>query len=320
MEHVDAYAIFAKVGDLRSVSAAARALGLPKATVSRAIVRLEAQYKVQLITRTARPIALTEAGQTLHLRSLRILEELEEADAEIAANRNHPGGILRVGCSAEIANLLIGAHLHEFLERYPEIDFRLRVADRLMPEPGSLDIVLHAGWLSDSWLIERKIFTIPTILVASRAYADKYGLPGGSVDLSKHPVIGSFYIDRALNHSGRLPAHVPPLELSRGAERFVVPIWRRFMSTDQTVLLAMVRRGIAMAPIATLRITDELRSGDLIHVLPDYEIVSPPALYAICTERSATAPKLRAFIEFVVEIAARLRSVSESVRAQPGRR
>jgi len=309
MEHVDAYAIFAKVGELRSISGAARALGLPKANVSRAVSRLEAIYQVALVDRTGRRIALTEVGRSLHARSLRVLEEIEQAEAEIAAHRGQPSGTLRVGCPAHVARDVLADNLFEFLERYPDINLRLRVGERLMPEPGRLDIVLHAGWLSDSRLIERKISEIPTILVASQGYAKTHGLPTSVEDLSRHAIVGNFYLDRAATEASGLPAHVPLLELSRGRERYTVPIWQRFASTDQMLMLGIVRRSAAIAPIAASTIVEELRSGELIHVLPSYSISDPPALYALYTERAAIVPKLEVFIDFVLELVLRQRDL-----------
>jgi LysR family transcriptional regulator, transcriptional activator for aaeXAB operon len=307
VEHVDAFAIFAKVGELGSISGAARALGLPKANVSRAVTRLEATYKVALVDRTTRRILLTEVGRTFHSRCLRVLEELDEAGAEMAAHRGHPAGTLRVGCPGDVGRDLLGPHLHEFLERYPEIDMRLRIGERLLPQPGGFDVVLHAGWLSDSRLVGRKIAEIPTLLVASTGYCEEYGVPNSITDLANHAVIGNFYLDRATIEPDRLPAHVPILELSRDAERYPVPIWQRFTTTDHTIMLEMVKRGVAIAPIALVRAIEGLRSGELVRILPDYTLHDPPTLSALYTDRNALAPKIKVFIEFVVELVHRQR-------------
>jgi DNA-binding transcriptional LysR family regulator len=308
MQHVDSFAIFAKVGELGSISGAARALGMPKANVSRAVSRLEASYKVSLIDRTTRRVRLTEVGQAFHARCLRVLEEMDEAEAELAAHRGHPAGTLRIGCPGDVGRDLLGKYMPEFLERYPEIDLRVRVGERLLPEPNSLDVVLHAGWLSDSRLIVRKIAEIATFLVASRSYVAARGLPLTVEDLDGHAIIGNFYLDRAAAAPGRLPAHVPILEVERDGIRYSLPIWQRFASTDHSLMLELVRQGVAIAPVAGARIIDELRSGDLVRILPDFDLHNPPNLYALYTNRTAIAPKLKVFLDFVAELVLRQRA------------
>jgi DNA-binding transcriptional LysR family regulator len=314
MQHVDAFAIFAKVGDLGSISGAARALGMPKANVSRAVSRLEASYNVSLIDRSTRRVRLTEVGQTFHARCLRVLEEMDEAESELAAHRGHPAGLLRIGCPADVGRDLVGKFISEFLERYPDINLRIRVGERLLPEPNSFDVVLHAGWLSDSRLIVRKIAEIKTLLVASRAYVETRGMPMTIDDLVGHAVIGNFYHDKAALEVGKLPAHVPLLEVERGRERFPLPIWQRFASTDHLLMLELVRAGVAIAPIAITRIIDELRSGELVRVLPGYRLHNPPNLYALYTDRTAIAPKVRVFLDFVAELAERQRAAAMRAR------
>lgn len=312
MENIDALGIFAKVGELESISGAARALGLPKANVSRAVTKLEALYKVSLIDRTNRRLRLTEVGLTLHVHCLRVLNEMSEAEAQIAAHRGLPAGTLRIGCSADVGRELLGPRMTEFLDRYPDIDLRIRVGERLLPEPNSLDVVLHAGWLADSRLIVRKLADIRTVLVASRDYIGKHGVPATVADLNHHATIGNFYLDPAAAAAGQLPARVPVLELVRGKERFVVPIWRRFASTDHSMMLDIVKQGVAIAPIAAVRMADEMRSGELVRILPDYEILDPPTLYALYTKRLAISPKLQVFLDFVTEQVERQRALSSA--------
>jgi DNA-binding transcriptional LysR family regulator len=304
LEHLDAFIIFAKVGELGSISAAARALGLPKVRVSRAVTGLESTYKVKLLDRTTRSVTLTEVGRLLHTRCLRMREEAEEADAEVAAHRGDPAGTLRIGCPGDIARSLT-PYLYEFMHRYPDIDLRIRVGERLLPEPNSLDVVLHSGWLSDSRLTVRKIADVRTLLVASKGYVEARGLPKSPDELNGHDIIGNFYLDPAAVEPGRLPARVPKLEVVRGSERYPLPTWRRFASTDHGQILELVQRGSVIAPLAASAVIDGLRSGDLVRVLPDYEIADPPTLYALYTDRAAMVPKLRVFLEFVVRVAQR---------------
>lgn len=299
VEKGDALIIFAMVGDLGSISGAARALGMSKATVSRAVSRLEESYKVKLIERSTRQSVLTEVGRILHARCIRMREEMEDVDAEIAAHRGDPAGTLRVGCSSDVARTILTPYLHEFLDLYPDIDLRVRVGERLLPEPNSLDVVIHSGWLSDSRLIARKIVDVRTILVASREYVMTKGMPASPDDLAVHPIIGNFYHDTGGVELGRLPAWVPKLELVRGEDRYTLPTWRRFASTDHSQILELVKHGQVIAPIAAALAINGLRTGELVHVFPEFEIYNPATLYALYTDRVVMVPKLSAFLDFI---------------------
>lgn len=301
MQHVDAFAIFAKVGELGSVSGAARSLGIPKASVSRTVSRLEASYGVLLFDRSDRRLRLTEVGRAFHQRCLRILDELFEAEAQIAAHRGLPAGTLRVGCSAAVARVLLGS-VSEFLDLHPEIDLRLRVADRPLPAPHSLDVVIHAGWLSDSRLIVRKLSGLDMSLVASRQYVGRHGLPDELEDLETHRVLGNSHPDIVSVEPGLLPTRVPMLEISRGRQRFLVPTSKRFASNDHHALLSLVREGYAIAPVATMAIQSEPRSDDIVRVMPSWEVHDPPGIYALYTERGAMTPKLKVFLDFVTNL------------------
>ncbi len=297
MQRIDVLAIFAKVGTLGSISGAARALGLPKANVSRAVARLEAEYNVALIERTTKRVMLTEIGAKLHERCQRLLVEFDEVDAEIAAYRGDPSGTLRVSCPAAISTH-IGPYLPDFLNRYPGIDLRLKVADRVLPEPHGFDVVLHVGWLADSSLIARKVADVPLILTASAEYVATHGMPLTPDELEQHPVVGLYYADGDVEGGG-LPATVPPLELARGGECVPLPRWKRFSSNDQMLLLDLVERGMAIAPLAAALIQRKVMTGELVRILPEYDIVNPPALHAVYASRSAQPPKVRVFIEFL---------------------
>ncbi|CAI2034792.1 LysR family transcriptional regulator [Serratia proteamaculans] len=306
MEKSDAFKIFAMVGDRGSISGAARALGESKATVSRAVSRLESLYNVRLVERTTRQITLTEVGSVLHARCIRIREEMEDVDAEIATYRNTPAGILRIGCTSDIAKTLLTPNLHEFLDLYPEIDVRVRVGERLLPEPNILDVVLHCGWLSDSRLTARKIAEVQNVLVASREYVRANGMPASPDELEGHAIIGNFYLDAAAIEPGPLPAYVPRLEIFRGQERFTLPTYRRFLSTDHSQIFELVKHGRVIAPITGIWALPGLLSGELVRILPDYEISESPQFYALYLDRLASVPKLKIFLEFIEEIVQRL--------------
>jgi DNA-binding transcriptional LysR family regulator len=295
MRHLEEMAIFARVGDLGSISGAARALGLPKSSVSRAVARLESAYAARLVERTTRKVTLTEIGQALHAHCRRMVAEADNAEAEIAAYQGHPSGRLRVSAPYAIGHLILRDHVAEFLDRYPDVDLQLQLTDRILnPVADGFDIVIRIGWLEDSSLISRKLADVNAVLVASRGYAERDGLPASPDELGAHKVIGYPM------------AEARALELTSGRERVKVPIWRRFACNDPLMNIALVRRGLAIAPVSAFVAAELLRSGDFLHVLPAYKLVDQPTVYALYAGRTALSPKIGVFLDFLSELAARV--------------
>lgn len=301
MQRIGGLAIFAKVGELGSISAASRSLRLPKANVSRAVARLEADYGVALIERSTRKITLTEIGRKLHERCQRLLAEVEGADAEIAEYRGAPAGKLRVGLQSSVASYL-APYFVDFLARHPAIDLRLRIAEGILPGSTGVDVLVHSGWLTDSLLKARKLCVIPTILVASARYIAARGVPKNPDDLRSHIVLGyQGYGDPTVQKS-RLTDRMPPIEISRGRKRHTIEPCSRLASNDHNLALDFVRRGCGIAPLGTVQVETEIDAGTLVRVLPSYSIVEPATLYAIRTNSATTPPKVRVFVDFLAEI------------------
>jgi DNA-binding transcriptional LysR family regulator len=304
VRNLEEMAIFARVGDLGSISGAARALGLPKSSVSRAVARLETGFAARLVERSTRQVRLTEIGRALHAHCRAMVAEAENAAAEIAAYQGHPSGLLRIAAPATVGRNILGPQLPEFLSLYPEIDLQLQLTDRLLdPVADEFDVVIHIGWLSDSPLIARKITDIGAVLVASRAYIEAHGVPESIEALERHAVIG-FPILGA-----------PPLELVAGRERVKVPTWKRFACNDPIINLDLVRRGVAIAPLSAYFAGSGLASGDLVQILPGYQLHDPPALYALYTSRTALSPKIAVFLDYLSELAVRIRQDPGLIRA-----
>jgi DNA-binding transcriptional LysR family regulator len=287
-------AVFARVGQLGSISGAARALGLPKSSVSRAVSRLEQAYGARLIERTTRQVTLTEIGRALHAHCLRMVAEAEEADAEIAAYQGNPSGRLRVAMPTAVGYQMLGSALPDFLENYPEVDLHLQLTDRrLNPIEDGFDVVVRVGRLEDSSAVARKIVDVNAVLVASRLYVERNGLPETPEALERHAVIGFPFVDS------------PGLDLVRGRERVHVPTWKRFACNDPLLNLELVKQGIAIAPGSRFVIGGLLESRELVRVLPGYELFDPPAVHALYASRTAVSPKVSVFLDFLADLAAR---------------
>jgi DNA-binding transcriptional LysR family regulator len=294
VRHLEEMAIFAKVGELGSISGAARALRLPKSSVSRAVSKLEAAFAARLVERTTRQVTLTEIGRNLHAHCVKLVAEAENAEAEIAAYQGHPSGRLRVSSPSSIAHVILKANLPEFLDRYPEVDLQLLLTDRLInPIADGFDVVIRIGWLEDSSLVARKIVDVNAILVASGAYLEKHGVPRSVEELSSHVVLG-------------LPiGEARSLRLTDGKERVEVPVWRRFSCNDPLTNMEFADRGLAIAPISAIVAARRVLSGELVHVLPKYRLAEQPSVHALYAGRTALSPKIGVFLDFLTELARR---------------
>lgn len=293
--------IFVKTSELGTVSGVARVMNVPKATVSRALGRLECELGVRLFERTSRVLKLTEIGVAFKARCERVLSEIEQAEFEAESYKSEPTGTLRIGCTNDISRDLLSVSIAEFLERYPNIDVRVRAGERQVPEANIIDVVLHAGWMLDSRFIARKLCDVEIILVASRSYIERMGTPRTVDDLEHHRVVGNIYLDEMAPDPGRLPAYVPVLDLDVRGRPQRVPIWRHFASTDLSLTLDVARCGVAIASTVVPRVHHELASGEIVRILPDNPISNQPALYALGLDRAAINPKVDVFLKFLLE-------------------
>lgn len=293
MKHCDPndMLLFAKAAELQGISAAARALGRPKASVSRAVVRLETVLNARLLERTSRKVALTDAGRVFLAHCQRVAEEVENAEAEIGHLQGAVRGTLRVAVPMTFGRALLAPLLPQFLATYPELRLELRITDRAFdPVEDGLDVVVRQGPLGDSSLMSREL---------GRAYYGAYATPAY---LAAHPPI---------RQPEDLAAHAV-LDFFNGKDRKICSFTRNGEQRDVTVQPrvdlndAVMRRdaalqdiGIALAPIAIC--TEALRQGQLKRVLPDWICLRSAAMFALWSGRRHLPPRLRAFLDFLSE-------------------
>jgi len=163
--------LFVKIVEIGSLSATGRALGLPKATVSRRLADLESRLNVRLLNRSTRRLSLTDAGRVFHRRCVPIVAEAEAAESEMLATTGVPTGRIRVAAPLGLGQILLMPLLTEFLRHYPAVALDLDFADRRFDVVGEgFDIAFRLGTLEDSALIARRLFTYRRLLVASPDY------------------------------------------------------------------------------------------------------------------------------------------------------
>lgn len=283
--------VFRKVVELSSFAAAGRRLGLSPAAISKNIGELEAHLGVRLLNRTTRRLSRTEAGLQYYDSVVRVLDELDEADAALGPPQRSPSGLLRVATPSTLTYIRLSAAMPRFLDRYPDISVDLHPDSRRinLVEDG-FDIAIRAtDALVDSSLVARKLMTMQQVVCGSPAYFQRNGRPMHPRDLQRH---------NCLRFS--LSGDVDEWEFSKGAERERVSVTGRYRAASSLVVRDAVRAGCGLSLLPRIYIKDDLEKGVLVTVLDDW-ISIQYSVYAIYPSRRYVPAKVRAFLDFVVE-------------------
>jgi DNA-binding transcriptional LysR family regulator len=296
MPDLEAWAIFARVAELRSFSAAAEAFGLSNATVSKAITRLEQSLGLTLFHRTTRTLSLTPSGQSLAGRAAALLSDAETAEECAREEATGPRGLVRVAAPMTFGVAHVAPTLPALFAQCPGLSIDLHLSDeRIDLIEGGIDIALRIGALSDSSLKARKLADIPTLLAAAPSYLAAHAEPSTPEDLSGHSCFAYSNVERA--DRWRLVA-------KDGREAMVHPRGPLVTNNGEAMLPALVAgHGIALLPEFILR--QDLEAGRLAQILPDWS--GPPIALHLVTPSSGPRPaRVSAVIDFFSHAFARL--------------
>jgi len=279
---------FTRVADLGSVSGAARALGMPKSSVSRSLARLEEALGTSLIERLTRHLRLTDAGRVLHLHAARILDDISEAEKAVGSLIGRPSGPLRVSVGFTFAVGPLAQMLPAFLEAYPDVRVVLTVDNRrsdLLSE--DIDVAIRIGPLADSELIARKIGMIDLWLCASASYLAARGTPRVVQQLAGHTMIS--HVDRRDVRSMNAPS----------GERVDLTIEPGTVIPEPAVAKAVLIGGAGIGWLPAFEAQDAVASGLLIHLLQDYQ-ADRLEVHALYPSHRSLSAKLRVFLDALI--------------------
>ncbi|MGO8918415.1 MAG: LysR substrate-binding domain-containing protein [Stellaceae bacterium] len=289
MDRVVSMQAFVQVVDSGSFSRAAKRLNVSPAVVTGRVQSLERRLGVQLLNRTTRKVNLTEIGRGFYERSRRILAELEEAEGLASEQQSTPRGVLRLNTSVSLARLVTPL-IADYVARYPDVSFELVMSDRMvdMVEEG-FDLALRSGPLPNSTLRLRRLGVGGMALCASPAYLARHGRPERPEDLAEHNCL--LYINSHLEGHWHFDGPDGPHDVDVAGNL-------RSNSIESLRAAALVGLGICLLP--TLNISDDLMTGHLVRLLPDYR-TTEVVVQAVYPPGRHVSVKLRTFLDFLVE-------------------
>ena len=293
MAYLDNIAVFVRVVELGSLSAAGRDMRISPAVASNRIKELEKHLGVRLLNRTTRQLTPTEHGRVFYDGAKKVLEAVEEAEGAVAALSGRPRGTIRVTAPLGLGKRLIASGIPEFHERYPEISVRLRLSDHdvdIMRE--GIDVAFKLGLLESSSLRMRGIMDCERVLAAAPAYLARRGEPERPEQLVE---------DRHDCLMLRFPGtreYFWTLQTAEGPKKFEVR--GPFDTDDGDVITGWALEGHGIINKPRFEIEPFLRDGRLKIILPDTPPV-PVKLAAIYPHRKLQDPKVRLLVDFMAE-------------------
>lgn len=285
-------AYFAAVVETGSFTRAAERLRITKAVVSQQVAELEREIGASLLIRTTRRVHPTEAGRMFHARCVLILREAEDAFGEVAQTTAEPSGTLRLTAPNDYGIATVVPAVAAFTARYPACRVELMLADQALDLlSGEVDMAIRVGWLEDSGLQARKIGSFRQMVVGSPAWAERIAAVGAPEDLAHMPFVANTALKEPLLWS-----------FSRGDfDRCAVRMQAAIAIDTTPAVLAAVRIGCGLSVLPDYLVSDLIASGDLIHVLPEWQLPSGGvfAVYAAARFRPA---KVTAFLSMLIEM------------------
>lgn len=294
LRNLDDLAVFLKVVECEGFSSAARALDLAPATVSKQIARLEQALGARLFERNTRHLRITDEGRSVAERARPALALLEEAADVARRGAQTLTGMLRVTAPVPLGVRYLAPVIAAFHERHPRLGFDLQLSDHVVDlYGGDIDLAVRVGQLADSRLVSRKLADSRRILVAAPAYLRDMGAPSHPRELHQHRCLLFAYPGLRQNR-WTLKHSV------RGGRTEVVEVMGDLRSDNGDALRAWSVAGMGLSLRETWDVADELCSGALVRVLPEWAEPATP-IQAVRVQRDPVPRRISAFVEFLAE-------------------
>ncbi|WP_343713439.1 LysR family transcriptional regulator [Inquilinus sp.] len=295
MDHMVALRVFRKVVELESFAHAAKALQLSPAAVSKNIGELERHVQARLLNRTTRRMSLTEAGTIYYQQVRRILDDIADADRSLGALQNTPSGLLRVSAPVSLTLLTLSPMIPAFLARHPELSLDLNLDDRRVDivKEGYDVAIRGSDRLEESSLVARRLMTLDHVICASPGYFRLRGQPQRPEDLGRHDCV-----------QFTLSGHADDWEFRRDGEAVRVPVDGRYKVTSSIAVRDALLAGFGLSLVPRRYVADDIATGTLATALDGWSKVET-SIYAVYPSRRYLVPKVRSFVDFVVDVFAK---------------
>ena len=282
--------LFVRVVDGGSLSAAARVLRMTPSAVSKSLGRLESRLGVRLLNRSTRGLQLTAEGRRFHERSRQVLDDLDEAERDVAGESS-PGGRLCVNANVPFGHHLLLPIVPLFLERYPAIELDVVLSDEVVDLLGRrADVAIRAGPLRNSRLVARRLGATRMTIVAAPSYLERHGRPRRPRDLEHHRLIDFDY--------PRARKAWPLLE--RGSPVRIEPPGR-LQASDGEAVRRLALAGAGIARLAAFQVREDIADGRLVPILERCNPGDTEEVHAVFIGQGGHLPaRVRAFLDFLV--------------------
>ncbi|WP_312318646.1 LysR family transcriptional regulator [Stenotrophomonas sp.] len=289
MDRMTAMTVFVEVVERGSLTAAAEALDMSRAMVTRYLAEVERWLGARLLHRTTRRISLTGPGEAALLRFRQMLAIGEELHGELATDNPEPHGLLRVTASVSFGQSHLAAAVAAFVQRYPLTRVELLLVDRMVNlVEERVDVAVRISRAIDPSLIARPLAQCHSVLCAAPAYLAAHGTPTTADALAAHNCLTHHYVGKSV------------WQLQRDGRTVSVAVGGNISANEASLLVEAVRAGAGIAMLPIYQIGPLLESGELVRVLPDYEL-DVMGLHAVYASRRQLPAVMRSFLDFLVE-------------------
>ncbi len=284
---LDDVALYTRIAELGTLSAAARERNVPVSQVTRALARLEACCGVRLLHRTTHGLSLTDEGDTFLVYARRLLDTTAELGSELSGKLGGPSGWVRLSVSPLVAQLVIAPSLNGLYQRHPQLHLDINADDRLadMARDG-IDIAIRTGSPNSETLVAREIGSYSRSLYAAPAYLAAFGTPQHPDDLVHHRLIG--------NSANPLLNRWP---LASGRED-VLQIQGHTRTDNSAMVMALAQQGVGITRLMDLLAQPLVARGELVPVLSGHFTDQRVPIYAVTLQERHRLPKIRACIDY----------------------
>ncbi|GAB2459576.1 MAG: LysR family transcriptional regulator [Comamonas sp.] len=291
MDRIRAAEVFVTVVERGSMAAAAEALGMSRAMVTRYLAEMEAWAGARLLHRTTRRLSLTAAGEATLARSQQLLQVSAQMRGAADLETDEPRGSLRLACAPSLAQASVAAAVAQYLQRHPHTTVDLQLSYRtvnLVEE--RIDLALRITGELETSMIARPLATCESVVCAAPAYLQRHGAPRTLAELSQHNCLAYSYYGRNWWR----------FEAEAGQPAQAVAVSGNLVADDSVALLQAALQGAGIGLQPRYSAAPHLRSGELVELLPQH-VPEDLTVYGVYLSRDRQPATLRTMLDFLVD-------------------